>query len=226
MRRLKWIIISIIILIVFNVIAFVAPFQKTSTFWVAYTFGVIAIILELLVNQKVQASGKTIKSRFYGWSLVIVASVYMVVQIIFSVFFMAASDISSRIAVIVYVLSTALCLIGLVSVESSNEIIEQIDMNTERKVFYIKSLESGLRLTAISCTDPDTKKNISDLAEEIRFSDPMSTDELFSIEQKITEKCNEIDSAVKSCEYDAANEKCDQARKLLDDRNEKCKLLK
>ena len=64
MRRLKWIIISIIILIVFNVIAFVAPFQKTSTFWVAYTFGVIAIILELLVNQKVQASGKTIKSRF------------------------------------------------------------------------------------------------------------------------------------------------------------------
>lgn len=226
MKKIKWFALSLIVLLVFNVVAFVAPLDKTPTFWVGYAFGTIAIILELLVNQKVQVADKELRSRFYGWSLMIIASVYMFVQIILSLIFMVASSISVWIALITCVVCVALCGIGLIAGESAKEIIEQIDVKVKQKVFYIKSLESDLRLISESCSDVMAKKKIVALAEAIRFSDPMSTDALFSIEQEITERCRKIEALVKCGQYDLISEECYYTMKLLAARNEKCKLLK
>ena len=88
MKKSKWFAISLVVFAVFNVVAFAAPLEKTSTFWVGYVFGIIAIALELFINQKVQTADKELKSRFYGWSLMVVASAYMTVQIILSLLFM------------------------------------------------------------------------------------------------------------------------------------------
>lgn len=226
MKKTKWFAISLIALIVFNVIAFAVPLDKTPTFWIGYAFGTIAIILELLVNQKVQAADKELKSRFYGWSLMIVASVYMTVQIILSLLFMVASSIYVWVALIVCVVCLALCGVGLIAGESAKEIIEQIDVKVKQKVFYIKSLESDLRLLSSSCSDVIAKKNIIALADAIRFSDPMSSDTLSDIEQEIAERCRKIKALVESCQYNAMNEEYSHTMKLLAERNEKCKLLK
>lgn len=226
MKKTKWFAISLIALAVFNVIAFVAPLDKTLTFWVGYAFGTIAIILELLVNQKVQVAGKELKSRFYGWSLMIVASVYMTVQIMLSLLFMVASSIYVWIALIVCVICLALCGVGLIAGESAKEIIEQIDVKVKQKVFYIKSLESDLRLLSASCSDVMAKKSIVDLADAIGFSDPMSSDTLSGIEQEIADRCRKIKALVDSCQYNVINEECSHTMKLLAARNEKCKLLK
>lgn len=226
MKKSKWFAISLMALAVFNVIAFVAPLEKTSTFWIGYAFGTVAIILELLVNQKVQAADKELKSRFYGWSLMIVASVYMSIQIILSLLFMIASSIYVWIALIVCIICLALCGVGLIAGESAKEIIEQIDVKVKQKVFYIKSLESDLRLLANSCGDVETKKNIIVLADAIRFSDPMSSDVLSDVEQEIAERCSKIKALVESCQYNVINEECSCTMKLLAARNEKCKLLK
>lgn len=226
MKKTKWFAISLIALMVFNLIAFAAPLDKTPTFWVGYAFGIIAIILELLVNQKVQGSDKELKSRFYGWSLMIVASVYLTVQIILSLLFMVASSIYVWIALIVCVVCLALCGVGLIAGESAKEIIEQFDVKVNQKVFFIKSLESDLRLLSNSCADAVTKKNIIALANAIRFSDPMSSDLLSDIEQEIAERCRKIKALVESCQYNVVNEECSHTMKLLATRNEKCKILK
>ena len=226
MKKTKWFIISLITLAVFNVIAFAAPLDKTPTFWVGYAFGIIAISLEPLVNQKVQGSAKELKSRFYGWSLMIVASVYMIVQIILSLLFMVASSIYVWIAIIVCVVCLALCGVGLIAGECAKEIVEQIDVKVEQKVFFIKSLESDLRQLSNSCGDDVTKKSIIALADAIKFIDPMSSDALSDIEQEIAEKCRKIKRMAENCQYNMINEDCSYAMKLLDERNEKCKLLK
>lgn len=226
MKKTKWFAISLIALAVFNVVAFAAPLDKTPTFWVGYVFGTIAIILELLVNHKVQATDKELKSRFYGWSLMIVASVYMAVQIILSLLFMVASSIYTWIALIVCVVCLALCGVGLIAGESAKDVIEQIDVKVKQKVFYIKSLESDLRLLSTSCSDVMVKKNILAIADAIKFSDPMSSDTLSDIEQEIAERCKKIEELVETCQFNVINEECNCIMKLLATRNEKCKLLK
>lgn len=226
MKKSKWFAISLVVFAVFNVVAFAAPLEKTSTFWVGYVFGIIAIALELFINQKVQAADKELKSRFYGWSLMVVASAYMTVQIILSLLFMIASSVDTWIALIVFVVCLAAGSIGLIAGETAKEIIEQIDVKVKAKVFYIKSLETDLRLLSASCTDAVAKKKIVALADAIKFSDPMSSDMLSNIEQEIAEICSAIGSSVSACRFDEVNEECSRALKLLAERNEKCKLLK
>lgn len=226
MKKTKWFAISLIALMVFNLIAFAAPLDKTPTFWVGYAFGIIAIILELLVNQKVQGSDKELKSRFYGWSLMIVASVYLTAQIILSLLFMVASSIYVWIALIVCVVCLALCGVGLIAGESAKEIIEQIDVKVKQKAFFIKSLESDLRLLSASCSDVMAKKNIVALADAIRFSDPMSSDTLSGIEKEIEIGCATIRDLAENHNYEGISDECSHVMKLLAVRNEKCKLLK
>ena len=156
----------------------------------------------------------------------IVASVYMTIQIILSLLFMVASSIYVWISFIVCVVCLALCGIGLIAGESAKWIIEQTDVDVKQKVFYIKSLESNLRLLSVSCSDVLTKKNIGALADAIRFSDPMSSDALSDVEQEIAERCEKIKVSVENYQYNIANEECRQTMELLTARNEKCKLLK
>lgn len=172
MKKSNWFAISLVVLAVFNLIAFTAPFNKTSTFWIGYIFGTIAVLLHLLVSQKTLNAGKELKSRFYGWPLMIVASIYMTVQIILSLLFMLASSIDAWISLIISALCLAICMIGMISGEGAKEIIEKTDVKVNEKVFFIKSLESDIHLLSASCNDAATKKNIVALEDAIRFSDP------------------------------------------------------
>ena len=57
--------VDVILLIVFSVIAFVAPFAKTGVFWMAYLFVVIAIASQIYVFQISFDQGEDVKSKFY-----------------------------------------------------------------------------------------------------------------------------------------------------------------
>ena len=45
----RWLIILAIILAVFSAIVFIIPFEHNLVFWVAYSFGVLAIILQIYI---------------------------------------------------------------------------------------------------------------------------------------------------------------------------------
>lgn len=226
MKKSNWFAISLVVLAVFNLIAFTAPFNKTSTFWIGYIFGTIAVLPHLLVSQKTLNAGKELKSHFYGWPLMIVASIYMTVQIILSLLFMLASSIDAWISLIISALCLAICMIGMISGEGAKEIIEKTDVKVNEKVFFIKSLESDIHLLSASCNDAATKKNIVALEDAIRFSDPMSSDMLSDIECEIAESCKTIKTLVRDGQFSLANRECCRAMNLLATRNEKCRLLK
>lgn len=68
--------------------------------------------------------------------------------------------------------------------------------------------------------DAKTKKALEQLAEKIRFSDPMSNEQLTSLEEKISlavENLKSSDNKMKIIE---------ELNLLLDERNLKCKILK
>lgn len=45
--------ILVVILVVFSVVAFIAPFERTSIFWASYIFGVISVAFQIPVWKKV-----------------------------------------------------------------------------------------------------------------------------------------------------------------------------
>jgi hypothetical protein len=70
------------------------------------------------------------------------------------------------------------------------------------------------------------KKTLKDLAETIRYSDPMSSPQLAAIENKIEAKAAALADIVGKADADGAKTACNELQMLFADRNRKCKILK
>ena len=78
-----------IVFVVYNVLAFVIPFEKTGTFWLSYIFSVIAIAVQVYVIKVAFCKEKSVKSKFYGFPVANVGVIYMLAQLALSLVFMA-----------------------------------------------------------------------------------------------------------------------------------------
>ena len=214
----------VIILAVFNVISFVLPFERNESFWVGYSFVTLAILLTAAVA--LFALGREgIKSKFYGAPIVLVAWTYLVVQVIVGFLEMIIPGIPYQYLLVLNVIMLGVCLIGLIGVNMGKEEIERIDAKVNEKVFYIKFLQVDVEGMASRTTDDSLKKALKDLAETIRYSDPMSSPQLAAIENKIEIKVSSLGDCVNS-DNNSANALIDELQQLFAERNRKCKMLK
>ncbi len=98
--------------------------------------------------------------------------------------------------------------------------IERVSAKAQKKVSYIRELQTEVELLADAETDATTEAALRQLAEKIRFSDPMSNGKLADLENLLKDRvCGLKSSADKS-------ELINQLNSLLDERNKKCKDIK
>ena len=209
-----------IVFILFNVLAFVIPTDKNSTFWTAYIISVISFVAQIGIWHFAFKSSGTLKSKFLGIPLIYIGIVYLVMQLIAFAIFMAVPTTPSWVAVIVCVLILGISAICLISGEAARDEINRVEEKISRKVFFIKDLQVDLELLAEQEADSDVKVALLKLAEKIRFSDPMSNDALAELEAKISSKTAELKVA------DNKSAIITELDSLLTERNKKAKILK
>lgn len=181
-----------IFFVIFNVIAFAIPTAKTATFWVAYIFTLIAFVMQPFIWKLAFKDTDTLKSKFLGIPLISVGVIYLLVQIVVVAVFMALSFVPSWIAIVVCILILGVSAVCLIGTETGREEINRVEQKVSKKVFYIKSLQIDVEMLAKAEVDADTKIALTNLAEKIRFSDPMSNEVLLEIEDKINAKVEEL----------------------------------
>lgn len=64
---------------------------ENAVFWTSVGFMVLAVLLTVFVIKTAYAGGSDIKSRLYGYPVVRVGAVYLVLQFLISMFFMLGS---------------------------------------------------------------------------------------------------------------------------------------
>lgn len=204
----------------FNVIAFAVPTDKTATFWIVYSFTIIAFALQLLVWKFSFKSTDTLKSKFLGIPLIHIGIVYLIIQLIAFAAFMLFPTIPSWLCIIICALIVGVSAICLIGVKAGTNEIDRVEAKVEKKVFYIKSLQVDVEMLAEKESDADIKASLLKLAEKIKYSDPMTNGALADIENAISEKIKTIqgsDNKVKLIE---------EIDLLITERNKKAKLLK
>ena len=206
--------------VLFNVIAFAIPTAKTATFWIAYAFSVVAFALQIVIWKFAFKGTDTLKSKFLGIPLISVGITYLIIQIIAFAIFMALPLTASWIAIVVCALILGISAICLIGTETGREEINRVEEKVKKKVFYIKALQVDVEMLASTETDADTKAALTNLAEKIRFSDPMSNDVLSDLEAEITAKVKELKNAENKAEIITVLDS------LITERNKKAKLLK
>lgn len=202
-----------------SIIAFAVPTVKTATFWIAYVFTAAAFAAQIIIWRT--ALGKeTLKSKFLGFPVVHIGIVYTVIQVIAFAVFMFVPALPTWSAIVVCSVIAGISAVCMISADAGRNEIERVEAKVQKKVFYIRELQADIELLADNETNADVKKALTQLAEKIRFSDPMNNEQLADLEDKISTKIEELKTTSSQLEI------ITELNSLLDERNKKCKNLK
>lgn len=225
-NKLRLYIVLAILLLVLSVIAFALPLAKTATFWISYVFAVIALAVQIYAYPKA-FEGESVKSKFYGFPIARITTVYLIAQLALSLIFMlTAKWVPVWIPLVLFVVMLGATAIGFVAAEGMRDEVERQDVVHKANVGTMRALQSKAVFIVSQCDDDETKKALNDFAEALRFSDPVSSDALADIEENLTGLVEELGNAVMDKDYSAAKTLCAKATSLLADRNRMCKLNK
>ena len=178
--------------------------------------GLIANIIFLLVTTK-----KDRDAFMYGYSLYLISSGYVSVEsIVAHVFMYANTDIKIAYYVqgtilVTYLIYVVMVLIGIIYHRQERDYVD-------KKVNYIKEINSMNSLILNIIDDSNFKQKFESFVEKVTYSDPMSPDSALELEQKIVNYLNVLKTKVENKDYVEANNLLVNVTNLLDERSKIC----
>ena len=223
----RTLVVLAIVLIVFSILGFALPFKKNGLFWLSWLFGVLAIAVQVYVLKIAFNGADSVKSNFYGFPIAKIGIIYMVVQLVLSLIFMTLAAVAPIwIAVVLYVLALAAAAIGFIGADAMRDEIGRQDVKLETDTSCITTLRSLVYPLAVRCNDADAKAALIELADEFRYSDPVSNDALKTIETELETAVAKLQEAVSAGNAEQITGECRKVSELLTERNRLCKLNK
>ena len=225
--KIRAIVALVVLLALYNLVVFLVPFAKTATFWWSYgftwvCFGVVAAAIYIAFIKNPDA-----RSRFYGFPIAKIGVAYGVFQLIAGLVFMAVGQwVPAWVAVLVYAIALGAAALGLISAEAVVDEIRQQDTQLKKDVSAMRAIQSKMGRLASQCQDPEAAVAVEALAEEIRYSDPVSSESLIYAEADLGAAVDELVAAVVDGDSEAIKQLCRKATVLLNERNRLCKLNK
>lgn len=219
-NNLMYYLVITLLLILFNVIAFVIPIEKNTTFWIIYAFSDLSFIMQIPLWMISVRKNDTLKNKFLGGSLIYIGIFYLIIQLIFFIIFVVFPTLPVWLAIILCSIIFALTIIFVIAGQTGTKAIKRIDEKIKIKHTFIQFLQTDIEMLIENEKDNETKETLKKLAEKVRFSDPMSHEMLSELESIISSKVDEMKNL--------SNKKdlIDEVDKLLIERNKKCKILK
>ena len=222
----------LIALVAFTVLVFVIPFEgadlvdRSGNFWLSYCFALAAFGAQWYATF-VCIKNESAKSRFYGFPLIRVATLYLVVQLLLSLVFMILGNlVPIEIPVVLYIPLLCAAAVGLIQVNAMRETIEKMDEQLKVDVAAMRALQSQTRAIAEQCDDEELRPTLKALAEELQYSDPKSSAAVAPMEAELKELVAELHRSVLDGDTVAARHLCKKASQTLNERNRICKLNK
>ena len=216
-------VVAFVILSIYHLVAFVIPFARTAVFWISYGFTLTAFAVVCTSIYIAFMKNPDAKSRFYGFPIARIGVIYGVIQLAVSLVVMTfAKWISWWIPALVYALGLGAAVVGLVGVEAVVSEIQTQDVKLKKDVSWMRSLQSKVNQMAAQSEDVAIKK----LAEEFRYSDPVSSEAIADAEADLAAAVDELQTAYVDGDNEAMAQLCRKTSALLAERNRLCKLNK
>ena len=217
--------LAAILLVLYLLAAFLIPFAKTPVFWLSFGYTLAAFAVAGAAFDIAFFRHPGAKSRFYGFPIAKIGAVYWLVQLIAGLAAMAlGSWIPVWLAVLVYTALLGAAAIGLIAADAVADEIHTQDAKLRQNVTVMRTLQS--QVSQLDCTDPEAAAAVKKFAEELRYSDPVSSPALEEAERDLSAAVANMQSAVMDNDSAAVKQLCRKATALLTERNRLCKLYK
>jgi hypothetical protein len=225
--RDTFLIIWAICFALFNVIVFVVPNEnrEADNFWIGYAIITIAL-LGNLVSSVVALNSKNNAKVLYNIPLITTSIVEIVVSSIAGAIFMTVPGIKSWAVVVVSAVIFAVSAIVSLIAKSTADTVGGIDDKIKTKTSFIKGITLDAEMLMTSAENPEIKAEIKKVYEAFRFSDPMSSDALKDVEDRIQNQFNLLSEVVIREDKAKVSQVAKDLLSLIDYRNKKCKITK
>lgn len=221
---------SIMILVVaalFSVIAFAVPFPINTSFWIAYAAEMIAIVLQVPIFKVAFNGAQDLKSKFLGFPIARIGYTYLTIQTILSLMFFAMGwiPVPTWVTVVVCAIVLGVMLICSITADIARQTVQKIEQTATADTSLMKGLQTRSAQLVNKTNDSSLKRELEKLAENIRYSDPVSSPAIAGEEQRLVSALTQLEGAVANNNTNAV-ELCTKVQIALDDRNAACKMTK
>lgn len=227
--RLTAIAILTILIVVYNVVLFmIAGFSDhTAVFWLSWFFVMMGFGSMFVVAKFLGEEGLRMRDWIFGFPMLMHTGIYVAAEALLSIIFMLLElEIDWKWAFIPQFLLFAVYLVMVIGCFFALRTIREVKTHVKDKTTFIRMLRVDAEMLVSKCDDPELKALCQKLAEDIRFSDPMSNEALFELEKEIALAVSSCNDALAIYNLAAAKTYCNKASELLLERNRKCKVLK
>ncbi len=213
--------------VVYNLVLFVAAgFDHYASFWISYVFMLLSFFALAGAGTILGSRGMLLRDWLFGYPIIKHTIVYIVCEFVVSTIFIIIDSDGWKLAFILQFLLLAVYLVFAISCFLAKATIEEVSAKVAVKTQYIRLLTADVESIAAKCTDAAVKAELTKLAEETRYSDPMSNEALVEVEANLSAAVAECNNAVTAGDFENAKFFCTKAVNLLTERNNKCKALK
>ncbi len=194
-------------------------------FWIAWVV-ILAAFAGQLFCAKMAFDSKNNEKFFLNLPLITESySALIAITIIGSVL-MLIPDFPAWVTAIICAAIFGFSAVSIVKAKAATEIVGKIDDKINAKTSFIKSMTvNALGLQERATTD-EIREECKRVAEAIRFSDPMSSDALATVEEQITLSFSALSEAVAAENAESVKKSAKEILVFISDRNNKCRLLK
>ena len=226
-KEKKGLVVLALLFAVYTLIVLAVPFAKGGMFWLTYLFtsagfGVQAYVFMLSFEKEAGA-----KSKFYGFPIARVGVLYLAVQLVLGLVFMALAAVAPVwLALVLYLALLAAAAVGVIATDSIRDEVERQDAQLKKDVATMRALQSKAAALPARCEDAEAKSALEKLAEEFRYSDPVSAPALADLETDMAAIMEELSAAVTDGDNAAVLALCKKISATLAERNRLCKLNK
>jgi magnesium-transporting ATPase (P-type) len=232
----RWCVVLVLILAIFNILYFAIPYPHPSAglWWLVYAFE-MASLLSLGFVAYDAFSHQGIKSKVYGWPIFKVGLIYAIAQTVITLTVTILEGVLSTFAkvevplwipAVVSGILLILAIIGYIGAsEAKDYVLKAESGNSARPVdtAFIKELRVNFQSLLASISDEELKKRVSEVAEKVRYCDPVSSPSLTEIEDEITRDYVELADAVSKKDTPSSYDWLNRLSRLLDERAELAK---
>lgn len=224
---MRLLIVSVAALIAYNFAVFMIPCYKTTTFWISWVFSLVSFAVAEYAIYTGLIKKPDAKSRFYGFPIARIGVIYLVAQVAVGGVFMAIGHIVPWwLATVACTIGLAVTLIGVMAAEAVVDQIQYQDNKIRESVSVMRGLQSKVGTLASRCEDSAAAEAVRNFADELRYSDPVSSGAIADAEAELSAAVDALQAAVVEGNADQILAACRQASAMLAERNRLCKLSK
>lgn len=226
-KEKKGILVLALLFVVYTLIVLAVPFAKGGMFWLTYLFTAAAFGMQAYVFKLSFEKEAGAKSKFYGFPIARVGVLYLAAQIVLGLVFMALAAVAPVwLALVLYLVLLAAAAVGVIATDSVRDEVERQDTQLKADVAAMRALQSHAAALPARCEDTTAKAALEKLAEEFRYSDPVSAPALADLETDMAAIMEELSAAVTDGDNAAVLALCKKISATLAERNRLCKLNK